>query len=86
MSDWTLSEEQLAANRQINAHLLAAERHIERGNTSKAEEHLLSATQTAEANGIPCFGRYTLPAIITRQAAHEHRENERKLKNREERL
>jgi hypothetical protein len=78
-----LTEAQKEANRQINAHLHTAGRHIERGNDDKAEEHLIAATQHCEANGIPHFGRYNVSAIHARQARHDQREHERQLKNRE---
>jgi hypothetical protein len=71
------------ANRQINAHLVAAQRHIERGEDAKAEQHLVAATQTSEVNGIPHFGRYTLSAMQARGGVRAQSDHERKLKNRE---
>lgn len=78
-----LTEAQREANRQVDAHLLAARRHIERGNPDKADEHFTAATQTCEAHGIPHWGRYSLSAIHARHASHEQRYLERRILNRE---
>lgn len=64
-------------SREINAHLLAADR-----NPLKRAQHLIAATQHAEAAEIPHFGRWSVSAIHARDAVHEQREAERKLKER----
>lgn len=55
-----------AVHQAINAHLLAAER-----NPLKRAQHLLAATQHAEANGIPHLGRWTQQQITRRAGQHE---------------
>jgi len=69
------------ANRQVAAHLFTAGRHLERDNHSKAEEHLIAATQLCEAHGIPHFGRYSLQQITRRAEQHKLYERERALKD-----
>lgn len=76
-----LTEAQKDANRQIGAHLHTAGRHLERGNHDKADEHFVAATQLCETHGIPHFGRYSVSAVRARQAAHDQRAEEKRIKD-----
>jgi hypothetical protein len=67
----------MSVHAQINAHLMAAER-----NPLKRGQHLLAATQYAEANGIPHFGRWSEESITKRAAIQRLRAEERRIKNR----
>jgi hypothetical protein len=69
-------------NRVINAHLLAAERALERGDEKKAENNLNSATQLSEMCAIPHFGRYNLQAVLARRGKAELREQAQQFKDR----
>ena len=68
--------------RQIDAHLTTAQRHYEKGNHEKCDEHLKAATQYCEANNIPHFGRYSLESVIAREARYAERKRVEALKNR----
>ncbi len=72
----------MSVHREINAHLHTAQRHIERGEYVKAEQHLIAATAHSEANGIPHFGRYSLQQILRRAGQHELQEQQAKFKER----
>jgi len=65
-------------HQSIQAHLSAADR-----NPVKRAQHLIAATEYAEANGIAHFGRWSESAIHARHAVQVHREQERKIKTRE---
>ena len=53
----------MTAHQQIHAHLRAAER-----TPHKRAQHLIAATQLAEAAGIPHFGRWSEQSIVRREA------------------
>lgn len=59
--------------REINAHLLAAER-----NPLKRSQHLTAATQYAAAEKIPHFGRWSEFDITRRAGIQAHRAEERR--------
>lgn len=62
--------------REIDAHLRAAER-----NELKRGQHLIAATQYAEANKVPHFGRWSERDITRRTEQQRLRAEERRLKD-----
>jgi hypothetical protein len=69
-------------DQQIRAHLHAAGRHIERGNHDKAENQLIAATQLAEANDRPTWGRWEPVLVFASEGKHALREQAQQFKDR----
>jgi hypothetical protein len=66
----------MSGHQDIQAHLSAAER-----TPHKRAQHLIAATQHAEAAGIPHFGRWSEQQVLRRAAQHAQRESERRFKS-----
>ncbi len=64
-------------HQQINAHLNAADR-----NPHKRGQHLIAATQLAEANGIAHFGRWSEQSVVRRDAMFAERKRDEAIKHR----
>jgi hypothetical protein len=67
----------MTVHQDIQGHLNAAER-----NPAKRAQHLLSATQHAEANGVPHFGRWSEQQIRRREAEFKEREKLKEFQDR----